>query len=60
VPEYLLYCIYGYQRQTAKYIIMHCPDRDNDREIMLRVADTRDYSKILATARGIKAAARFL
>jgi len=39
---------------------MHCPDRDNNRETMLRVADTRDYGKMLATARGMKAAARFL
>jgi len=39
---------------------MHCPDRDNGRETILRAAGTRDYGKILATAREIKAAARFL
>jgi hypothetical protein len=60
VPGYLPYCTCGYQRQTAKHIIMHCPDRDNGRETMLRAAGTRDYGKMLATARGTKAAARFL
>ena len=60
VPGYLLYCICGYHRQTAKYVIIHCPDRDNGRETIFRAAGTRDYGKMLATARGAKAAARFL
>ena len=39
---------------------MHCPDSDNGRETMLQAAGTRDYGKMLATTRGMKAAARFL
>jgi exonuclease III len=60
VPGFLPYCTCGYHRQTAKHVIMHCPDRDNGREIMFQAAGTHDYGKMLATARGVKAAAKFL
>jgi hypothetical protein len=60
VPGYLPGCPCGYQRQTAKHIIMHCPEHEGGREELYRNAGTRNYQKMMATTRGARAAARFL
>jgi hypothetical protein len=60
VPGYSAGCPCGSQRQTAKHIIMHCPNYSGDRDDLFRTAGTRDYKKMLATTRGAKAAAYFL
>ena len=53
-------CPCGFQRQTAKHIIMHCPNYSGDRDGLFRAAGTRDYKKMLTTTRGAKVAAYFL
>ena len=60
VPGYLPGCPCGYQRQTAKHIIMHCPEHKGGREELYRNAGTHNYQKMMATTRGARAAARFL
>jgi len=47
-------------RQTAKHILMYCPEFMERREDLYKAAGTRDYSKMLATPRGAKAAANWL
>ena len=60
VSGYSLGCPYGFQQQTAKYIIIHCPNYSRDRDSLFRAVGTRDYKKMLATTRGAKVAAHLL
>ena len=60
VPGYTAQCQCGWRRQTAKHILYFCPNHATDRESLFINAGTRDYSQMLATSRGAKAAARWL
>ena len=60
VPNRTPKCSCGHQRQTAKHILMYCPNFEEDRKDLYKAAGTRDYSKMLATPRGAKAAANWL
>ena len=60
LPGYSPGCPCGFQRQTAKHIIMHCPSYIENRDGIFQAAGTWDYKKMLATICGAKAAAHFL
>jgi len=60
VPNRTPRCSCGNTRQTAKHILMYCSNFEESRENLYRAAGTRDYSKMLATPRGAKAAANWL
>jgi hypothetical protein len=60
VPNRTPECSCGNMRQTAKHILIYCPEFTESREDLYRAAGTRDYSKMLATPRGAKAAANWL
>jgi exonuclease III len=60
VPNQTPECSCGNMRQTAKHILMYCPEYTESRESLYKAAGTRDYSEILATPRGAKAAANWL
>jgi hypothetical protein len=60
VPDKRATCTCGRCRQTAKHILYFCPEFADRRESLFEAAGTRDYSKIVATARGAKAAAIWL
>ncbi len=53
-------CACGGRRQTAKHILMHCPDWTHLRPKMLREAGLTDYRIIVSTAKGLRAAARMM
>jgi hypothetical protein len=50
-------CTCGRSRQTAKYILLFCPEYADERDSLYAAAGIKDYSKMLATPRGAKAAA---
>jgi len=60
VPDKQATCTCGNLRQTAKHILYFCPELTERRISLFEAAGTRDYSKIVATARGAKAAATWL
>ena len=60
VPNRTPECSCGNMRQTAKHILMYCPEYAENRESLYEAAGTRNYSKMLATPRGAKAAANWL
>ena len=60
VPDKQATCTCGWPRQTAKHILLFCPEFADRRASLFEAAGTRDYSKIVATARGAKAAALWL
>jgi hypothetical protein len=60
VPDKLLICTCGWSRQTAKHILLFCPEFADHREHLFATAGSRDYLEIVATARGSKAAATWL
>jgi hypothetical protein len=60
VPDKTATCTCGWPRQTAKHILYFCPEFADRRTSLFEAAGTRDYSKMLATARGAKAAAVWL
>jgi len=53
-------CDCGWSHQTAKHILMHCPNWTHLRSNMLRDAGFTDYRVIVATTKGLKAAARMM
>ena len=60
VPNRTPQCSCGNMRQTAKHILMYCPNFEDSRENLYKIAETRDYSKMLITPRGAKAAANWM
>lgn len=60
VPGYTAPCPCGWPRQTAKHVILYCPQQDQDREVLYQRAGTRNYQQMLVTPQGAKAAAIFL
>jgi hypothetical protein len=60
VPGYTATCDCGWGQQTAKHIILYCPQYQTQRNKLFQDAETRDYQKMLVTPRGAKAAATFL
>jgi len=60
VPGYSPTCSCGWQRQTAKHIIMDCIIYQEKRDELFARAGTRNYQQMLATTRGCRSAAQFL
>jgi Reverse transcriptase (RNA-dependent DNA polymerase) len=60
VPDKQATCTCGWLRQTAKHILVFCPEFAGRRDSLFEAAGTSDYSVIVATARGAKAAATWL
>jgi hypothetical protein len=60
VPDRTAECDCGWPRQTAKHVILYCPQYQGQRNKLYQDAGTRDYQKMLVTPRGAKAAATFL
>jgi Reverse transcriptase (RNA-dependent DNA polymerase) len=60
VPGYTAACQCGWGQQTAKHILVSCPNFADDRTELFRNAGTHDYSQMIATTRGAYAAAQFL
>jgi hypothetical protein len=60
VPGYTAACQCGWRQQTAKHVLLFCPDFADGRTELFRNAGTHDYSRIVATTRGANAAAQFL
>ena len=60
VPDKVATCTCERSRQTAKHIILYCPEYADERDSLYAAAGTKDYSKMLATPRGAKAAAQWL
>jgi hypothetical protein len=60
VPDKLAPCTCGWARQTAKHVLYSCPELADCRGQLFTDAGTNDYSKMVATTRGAKAAARWL
>ena len=50
----------GWARQTAKHVLLFCPDYAEPRTRMLDAAATQDYRQIVSTAKGLKAATRIM
>jgi len=53
-------CPCGAARQTGKHVLLFCPDYHTGRSQMLLEAGSEDYSTILSSPIGIRAAARWL
>ena len=53
-------CECGWASQTAKHVLLFCPDYAEPRTRMLNAATTQDYRQIVSTARGLKAATRMM
>src|SRR5271154_1361750 len=53
-------CSCGWARQTAKHILLFCPNFSGSRAKLFRDAGTNNYLQMVATTRGAKAAAQFL
>jgi hypothetical protein len=53
-------CICERLRQTAKHILLFCPEYADERDSLYIAAGIKDYSKMLATLREAKAAAHWL
>ena len=53
-------CECGRSHQTAKQVLKHCPDWTHLRSRMLRDAGSSDYRIIVATTKGLRAAARMM
>ena len=53
-------CHCGHMRQTAKHILLFCPQYTRGRAGMLRDAGTTDFQTLTSTGRGVKAACRWL
>jgi exonuclease III len=60
VPNKVAMCTCERFRQTAKHILLFCPEYADERDSLYAAAGTKDYSKMLATPRGAKAAAHWL
>jgi hypothetical protein len=60
VPGYTPRCPCGWQRQTAKHILIYCPNYAERRPSLYGAAGTSDYKEMTVTARGLKAAAQWL
>jgi hypothetical protein len=60
VPGYPVQCPCGWRRQTAKHIIRFCSQYAATQGDLDEEAGTRDYSQMLTTWQGAKAAARWL
>jgi len=60
VPDKAAMCTCERSRQTAKHILLFCPEYADERDSLYTAAGTKDYSKMLATPRGAKAAAQWL
>ena len=60
VPGYIANCSCGWERQTAKHILLYCPSFTRGREELFRDAGTNSYSQMVVTTRGARAAAQFL
>ena len=53
-------CSCGNMRQTTKHILIYCPEFTEHRKDLYKATGTHNYSKMLATPRGAKAAANWL
>lgn len=60
VPGVTATCHCGWGQQTAKHVLLFYPSFAEGRAELLKDADTNDYSRIVATTRGVKAAAQFM
>ena len=60
VPGYMATCTCGWRRQTAKHVLLSCPNFVEMRAGLLRDVGTNDYLRMVTTPRGAKAAAQFL
>ena len=52
-------CSCGFPRQTPKHVLLFCPDIQYPRESMLQAAGTQDYTRLLNTRAGVKAATKW-
>jgi hypothetical protein len=59
VPGYSPECTYGFHRQTAKHVILFCPDRI-DRKTIAQAAGITHYHKWMTTPQIIRKIARWL
>jgi hypothetical protein len=50
-------CVCGWSRQTAKHIVMHCPEYREERQRMWRTGGSMDYRTLTSSRRGLKAIA---
>ena len=56
VPDYPSpACECGFERQTAKHIVLYCPRFERDRDKMIEEAGTSDFRCLLANERGLRA-----
>ncbi len=53
-------CGCGWSHQTAKHVLMHCPDWSHLRSRMLQDAGSSDYRIIVATTKGLRAVAKMM
>ncbi len=53
-------CGCGWSHQTAKHVLMHCPDWSHLRPRMLQDAGSSDYRIIVATTKGLRAVAKMM
>lgn len=53
-------CACGWSHQTAKHILMHCPDWTHLRSRMLRDAGSTDYRIIVSITKDLRAAAKMM
>jgi hypothetical protein len=60
VPDKVAMCTCEWSRQTANQILLFFLEYADERDSLYAAAGTKDYSKMLATPRGAKAAAHWL
>jgi len=53
-------CPCGWNRQTAKHVLIHCPLWEAQRNRIFQATTSLDYRKMVSTASGLKSAARML
>ena len=53
-------CGCGWARQTAKHVLLFCPDYAEPRTRMLNAAVIQNYRQIVFTAKELKAATRMM
>ena len=60
VPDMTPNCQCGYQSQSAKHIVLFCPNKATNRARMIHEAGSNHWKEITTTRRGLLAAARWM
>ena len=59
VPDILPRCVCGWEAQTVRHVLLHCPDYEHSRPDLIQQTGTEDLQEMLSKPESAKAAARW-